>query len=259
MDNDYFREHFEMYTKIQDPLLYLGNHRNKALISVVLNAANTIQDNTKYYYREIMYFSSKLNMNTIKIRRDYNAYLSLENVKPIDNYIEYIVIQAKDLELLRLHLIPYLESIIQNYNEIYYVDSNDKLNITDKVAPYLIGIGDKEIKFEPGMCQQYNGDEYQPGVEMYLNSDINMVSLDFNQVYGLLYLIRTFDLYGYANTMLNFLQRPPVGTNRHIMTSSGISPEPQLIPYQEPIEKRVVQKKRQKSYFDKKNTESNNT
>ena len=248
-------EDIQYFSKIQDQLLYLGNPKyNSAILSVVVSLMSTnYQGDVNYFYHEIVYPSSKMNTITTKVKRTFNTYLALENVKPLnDNYKEYIVIKGRDLEILRAVFVPYVEAVFgSQFNQIFKYNAQNKLMI-DTFKPRAVNDigGSKYIQFAPGMFFNSQEDEFQPGLELTLNNPANMVVISVSQAFELIYIIRTLDLYTYGANMVNFIGRPPIGTNRLILESNGIER-----PIQEPKQdepKRVIEKKKVISYFNKK-------
>lgn len=234
---DYFNSHFGLYSKIQDHLMYIGNYENLVSLNITLNMYNKKLENNNYYYKEIQYVSNKLNAETRKIRRDYDIYLSLENTRPIGTYREYIMIRGKDIEFFRMNLLPRLEEIINRFDEIYMQSEFGKLIVTDAIKPFELTVGNKTLMFSPGISS--NGEESYPVVDMYMNSNRdNIVAMNFDQIYGFMYIIRTIDLYNYASSMLAYIQRPPSTTNLIDITMDQDPLEP--IPIEDPSKRRFV-------------------
>ena len=247
-DND-----FGLYSKIQDQLMILGNNQNIVSLSVSVVLLSSRNNRNEYYYKEFQYISEKLNCETRKIRREFDCFLHLENIKPMGDYREYIVIRAKDLELCRLYLLPKLENLIRNFDQIYQTRGN-KIYITNYIPPFMIEVGSKSLLFQPGLNKTFT-DELRPVVDMFMNSrKDNQVSISFDQLYGLMYILRTFDLYGYASSMLSYMGRPPTETN--LINLTGLQ-ERDYVTEQVPIpidagKRRVIgEDRKSKSYFTK--------
>lgn len=236
-----------MYRKIQDKLLFLGN--NIILnMNILLYYQNSKKEN-EYYYREFQYLTKE---NTIgkKMVRHTDSFLSLENIKPVGDYREFITIRGKDLELMRMMLLPWFENIIRTFDQIYQTRKG-LLYVNDKVKPIQVDLGNKCIVCVPGIHKLYS-EAIEPCIDLYLNGrESNYAYMSFNQVYGLMYIIRTFDIYLYGSTMLAFLSRPPMGTNMIDMggTNAYLLQEP-VEPVHTP--KRFIGGERKESYFDKK-------
>lgn len=209
-----FIDEFGIYNRIQDTLMFLGNNENMVCISSILSyyIKNKKKEKYDYFYSEVQYFSENMNCETKKIRRNYDCYLMMENVRPIGTYRETIILRGKDLELLYTTLLPKFEFIISNFDKIYQGVDN-KMRVTDFIKPFMIEIGIKSLIFQPGINKTFT-EELKPSIEMYLNGNKdNKICMSFDQVYGFMYLIRRFNLYSYAASMLNFIGRPPMGTN----------------------------------------------
>ena len=249
---DRFMNRFGMYSKMQDQLMLLGNSDNLVSLSITLNlySINPKTKNTSYYYQEVQYVSERLNQETRKIRRNYDVYLQLENVKPIGNYREFIIMRGKDIEFCRWNLIPKFKELIENFDEIYQKTDSGKLQVTDYMKPFMIDIGQKCLVFRPGINKSFT-EELVPTVDIFLNAkENNKVSMTFEQMYGLIYILRTIDIYTYASNMLAFLQRPPATTNLIDMTTNQEYNEIANIPKEDPTKRRFIGGQKKPSYFD---------
>lgn len=221
-----FIENYGIYNRIQDHLMLLGNRDNLAEINAVLilyvqrtakNRPGTDNKYSEYYYSEVSYLSERFNTDTKKIRRRPDFFLSLENVRNLSEYHEFITIRPKDMELMYIYLLPYFESVVANFDTIYETRANDKLYVNEEKS-LMIDIGYKPIVFKCGINKNFT-DDLVPTIDMFLNGNPkNKVSMNFDQVYNFMHFIRRFNCYTYMNTMLNFIGRPPAGTNMIDMT-----------------------------------------
>lgn len=211
---DRFINDFGMYNRMQDNLMFLGNNENMVVVSVVLNLyqKNRKRESYDYFHSEVQYFAESRCCETRKIRRNYDCYIMLENARPIGTYREVITLRGRELELLNMTLIPKLQEIIVNFNDIYQ-KVGEKVQVTGAVKPFMVDVGTKSLILQPGINKNFV-DELVPTIDMFLNGNKdNKISMSFNQVYDFIYLIKNFNLYTYAACMLNYLGRPPAGTN----------------------------------------------
>lgn len=211
---DDFITEFGLYSRIQDRLLLMGNYENIVVLNanLILYTEDKKRNKTNYYYTEIGYYSEKFGNETKKIKRDPDMFLSLENTSPIGSYREFITIRPKDLEFMYLHLIPYFEEVIREFDTIFQT-RDGKLYVTEKARSIMVDIGTKSLVFRPGINKTFT-EEFKPTLEMFMNAkEDNKVSLSFDQVYGFMYIIRRFNLYEYAAAMMNYIGRPPANTN----------------------------------------------
>ena len=218
MDVQTFVNQYSIYNRIQDRLIILGTARQSALIKVNCDITTYNKDtgSPRFFHNEAQYISSKGNGSDIRrtLTRDINCYLSLENASPVGEYREYIIIRGRDLELMRIKLIPKFEEVINNFDSIYQKREDGKIYVNNFLNSFMVELGNnKSLLFQPGLYKSYNED-ILPCLEMYMNSNRNnMIPLFFEQMYELMYLIRTFQIYTYASTMLAYFSRPPAGTN----------------------------------------------
>ena len=221
-----------LYNKITDTLMFLGSNAILRM-NVALYQTGRKPNTREYFYQETQYVDRN-GVLTRKIQRMIDAFISLENMRPVGNENkEYIVIRGRDLELMRIFLLPKLEAIIQNFGDVFQVRSGH-LYVNDKIKPIELELGFKEktIWFKPGAHKLYN-DEVVPTMEMYLNSPNNVSIMSFQAVYELMYLIRTFQLQQYAAAMLSCFE-PPLGINMYDMSINQEINALQGFQYEEP-------------------------
>jgi hypothetical protein len=173
----------------------------------------------------------------------------MENARHIGTYREVVTLRAKDLELMYLTLLPKFEYIIANFDKIYQ-GVGDKMQVTNFIKPFMIEIGTKSLIFQPGINKTFT-DELAPTVDMFMNgNESNRISMSFNQVYSFMYLIRRFNLFEYAATMMNYLGRSPAGTNMIDMVDSRNYNQVEATAFNDPNKRRFIgDSDRKKSYF----------
>ena len=252
---DDFINEYGLYSRIQDHILFLGNGENAVTISciVLLYVNNKKRNNFDYFHTEIQYFSENMCCETRKIRRNFESYLLMDNTKPIGGYRDSIVFKAKDLELMYLTLLPKFEYVITNFDKIYQ-GVGDKVQVTDFIKPFMIEIGNgKSLIFRPGINKVFT-EELVPTIDMYINGNQdNKVSMSFNQVYSFMYFIRRFNLFDYTSNMVNYISRPPAGTNLINMVDNRNYNQVEAMNFSDPTKRRFIgdnNKIRNRSYFD---------
>ena len=244
MDNQDVAE-FLLYNKMQDVLMFLGS--NAVLkMNVLLYHVNRKRNNgaeRQYFYRETQYLDQYGNLAR-GIQRTYNAFLSLENLKPGGDGIKhFITIRISEIELMRIMLIPKLEGYIMNMNSIYEIREN-KLYINDGVVkPIQIELGEQTMWFKPSIKKRYDGN-LEPAIDMFLNNIKNVNTLTYNEIYGLINIIRTFDIYAYAANMLAYMGRAPMGLNMYDYSTEQVLTPNSGFKYNEP---EYIKKKRSNS------------
>ena len=77
----------------------------------------------------------------------------------------------------------------------------------------------KRLEFIPIVLNYEN--EQMRGVRVTLNNYDNYNDISFDQFLGLKYIIDSFDMYGNAVSLLNYLGRPEFGTNTFNLNNNG--------------------------------------
>lgn len=203
------------YEKISDDLFFFGNG---IVLRFNLDLGKKDQDGFKIpFHKEYNYNTNKYpNVKSLTtLRRSFDFYLTLENIKYVDGVKEYVQLRIQDMIYLR----DTLNLVYSWFMDIKYKGLfkpvNGKLEL---IQGYDLGINildglvmDKYIKFEP-VITVYNQREEQ-GVRIYLNSDSNFVDISFERFLGFKYLIDSINLYESAQIMLNYIPQIPYGTN----------------------------------------------
>ena len=205
-------EHYDQYERIYDIIMYLGF--NTILKFNVDLAHYSDKSNREMFHKEFEYMNKQTNMPVISIRRDYNFYLSIENVKMINNIERQIVrIGIEEITLLK-HILHQAAKWFTNaeYKDLYAIH-NGQLIMTRKVTP--VGINNlpynKYIEFEPAIY--IANEEAIPGVRMTLSDNANFTDMPLNRFMGFKYIIDTFNMYQSAQNMINYIARPEPGHN----------------------------------------------
>ena len=90
--------------------------------------------------------------------------------------------------------------------ETIFESRNNKLYVKEAPATTIECSNNKFLVFAPGIHKLYNED-LQPCLDMYLNNEMNITSMNFNTVLQLINFIRTFSIYQYACTMVKLLTK----------------------------------------------------
>lgn len=218
MDNQQIAESL-LYNRLVDDLMFLGSNAILRMNAMLYSNARGANNRRDYYYREVQYVD-KNGLLVRKMTRSIDAFLTIENLKPVGNTREYIVIRGRDLELMRIFLIPKFESIVQNFGDVFQLRGGH-LYVNEKIKAIEVEVGSREklLWFKPGVHKLYN-DQVVPAMELYLNSPTNVTIMSFQNVYELVYLIRTFQIQQYAASMLAYFGCPPMGLNLYDMTTN---------------------------------------
>lgn len=234
------------YEKITDDIMIIAN---KVLLrmNVSLSFYNNTNNKRNVYHREIEYFSNKTNSNLINIKRNFDYYLTIENIS-IENR-DYIRIGLTDIMKLRCALDQAYKFFSDPKYDNLYVKINGELHLYKQVDPILItGLSmDKYLRFEPCVYEDFRG-ELQMGLRMYLSSSTSYCDISLNRLDAFIYIINTINLFESAQLMLNYFERPEFGYNLfHFNTEPGDDEELNF----EGKDNRKITSNKPKSYFDK--------
>lgn len=246
----------DMYEKLTDDILYVA--ANLVLrLNVVLGRKNSSDGSRMGFHNDYIYESSKYsNVNkSITMRRHFDYFLTLENIKDTNGVKESIMIRVNDMIPLRDMLNEVSKWFFdQKYKDLFAYDNSNKLVLINKIDPVWIRgfAADKSIKIEPTVVTLWN-DSLVEGVRMYLNSDNNFIDIPSDRLMGLIYIIGSIDLFSAAQNLINFLGISPI-EERAIRSFNDINIEQQCLSEDlggaDGKKGRVVRKKSQ-SFFDK--------
>lgn len=230
------------YDTVQDKVYYLG-YGTYVCFTVKL-AKKDKDGNRIHFHKEYEYNSSYIDTEkAVSIKRDFDFYLTIENKS------ENIYIQ------IRMENIIGLNSILQNMvnllmNDKLWAIKERKLIMKGAVSPMTIDLPmDKWLSFEPTVIQ-YDNNQFNKGVQILLSDNGKFINIDIDKFMGLVYLLNTFDMYGNALSIVNYLNWSSYGTNLvSFNTDDGSFKESEERGVSAPTG-RTVQKIQTKSYFD---------
>ena len=232
-----------MYAKVQDTLGYLGDN---AIINMNIALYREKKSNIRDYYRKEIQYIDKGGRLVRKINRLIDGYLTIEIRKAINGKKPTILIRPNGLELLRMNLLPYLENIITNFKNIYEIRDHKLYLDTSRIKINTMEINlsvSSNMWVSPGILVNYEG-ESQPSINIYINDLNTITKVAYNDIYGFMYLLRTFDIYNYAVSMLNALETPNIGIGLYDITSQQDLTSINNYTYEEPPN---LKKKREES------------
>jgi len=202
------------YEKITDDLYYMGSN---IVVKFNVSLARKREDGSRNtFHHEFEYAMNKYSnpKNLVTIKRQFEYYLSIENVKAIDNQKEYIYIGVQDFIQFKQKIIESTKWFTSAQFENLFARKDDKIIMLGKVEPIDISFnrGNKSIRVEP-IILNYE-DKTLTGVRFYLCSLDNYVDIDVDRYMGFVYLVSSLNMFQSAQIMLNYIGRPEDGTNR---------------------------------------------
>jgi len=196
------------YEKITDDIMVLAN-KFVLKMNVALSFYNN--DNKRInFHREVEYYSQKAYKNLINIRRTFDYYLSIENIKTKD----YVRISITDMLKLQYGLEQVYKFFTDSKYQDVYAKKDGELIIYRMPTPIVISglTMDKYLQFEPCIYVNFRG-ETEQGVRMYLSSQEVYCDISLNRLEGFIYIINNINLFESAQAMLAYIERPELGYN----------------------------------------------
>lgn len=201
---------FENYNKMEDNIMYLGSN---AILKMNVNLYNQSEKyGRRSYHQEVQYYNEKIGQKTIILKRSFDYFATIENLKPVDHIKEYIMLRQQDIFLLRKVVNSVYEKYIENFDNIF----TRKGGIVTIKKTLPIELGDltrgKYLVFIPDIIEGMSG-EKTPAIRINLSSPTNYVLMGINNFYGFIETMNNMDMFGYAQTMLSYFGKPSFGTN----------------------------------------------
>lgn len=241
---------FNRYDKLTDDLYMFGLN---TILRFNVSLSKKGEDGNRYHFhKEFEYMSEKYNERIISMRRSFDFFLSIENLKPAENGIkEFIMIRVQDMYHVKDRLHAASKWFLSKEFENLYAHKKGQLVMLGKVEPIEITClaMDKYLILEPIICKYENRSDR--GIRLYLSSPNNYVDMNVDRFMGLLYLIDSINMYESAQLLLNYLQRPEFGTNMYQFNSSENNEMKNGFVESKNNNRKIPVKGKQSSYFDK--------
>lgn len=198
------------YDKITDIIYELGQKMVLEMV-VSLSRKNEITGDRYHYHREFRYDSKYSKDKMISIKRSFDYYLQLNK---IDVPMSGIMIRVQDMYLVLAKLNEALKwfetagifGVKSGSRDLYIKVSQQSI-----IIPELIQ--GKYIQLDPIVIVYENTGMQTQGIRITLGDPSIFSDVPMNKFYGLVYIMSNLDMYGCAQNMVNYLQRPEYGTN----------------------------------------------
>lgn len=235
-----------LYSRLQDTIMTLGTN---ALLKVNVNLYNEKKTNPREYYRGEVQYINRNGKLSRKVTRKIEGVLLIENMKAFNGKKEIVAIRPGDLELMRIVLLPWLENILKEFNNIYSLQDG-KLYVVKEIPAIEIALGPSKIWFKPGIYSNTYTEEISPCLNLSINDPDNISKIPYDSVYALIHIIRLFQIHQYAATMIASFDQSNIGLNLYDITQGKVINQPDQFVYEEPdyIKKRKTEYK--KGFFE---------
>lgn len=237
------------YEKISDDIFFIGNSTVLRL-NVSLAKPDTRDQTRRHFHKEYAYSTSKYSDKNmiVTMRRSFDYYLSIDK---LDAREYSTMIRVQDIMLVRMKI----HEVLNWFTSKIFGMKNDQLYIFKHPKPAIISglVENKSIIFEPIVITWEDGSQEQ-GIRMTLTDSNVYVDITIGKFYGLAYVIDSINMFESAQSLVNYLGRPELGTNLCEFEQNTYLNESKL-PQQEvdiiAKERQIKNNKRSKSFFDK--------
>lgn len=204
------------------------------------------------YHREFLYPSDKYsNFNSLISMKRHFRYNLCINILGKDA-AKYDILLNDMLIFIKIINMGYKWLSDEKYKKLYIYNNNGKITINRSLADDIEArLSYITIKLYPNVCTDMNGDDVE-GISMLING-IDTIHITSMNYMGLLYILKTLDLFTAAQNLVNYHGRPQYGENMYSFDNTNIYDEQDSfvnVPNvkREPLHK---QAKNKFNYFDK--------
>ena len=190
-----------------------------------------------HFHREYEYKNRNINEPLVTIKRSFDYYVSIESQSSMDGDKVFIRIGPQEYLMVK----SVLEEVISWFNDKkyskLYMKDHGKLVMLEPIPTAIASPlpQNKYIKFYPTIIDiGMANDDKEPGITIELSPSYK-VDLLIDRFMGLFYIFSSINMYQSAVELINYLERPELGTNRFVMgdNSFGIrdreySPTPSI-------------------------------
>lgn len=203
---DKIMPNYENYEQLVDIIGWLDQ---SVIYKFITRLATKDQNgNRNPFHKEYTYRSGYNDMEFVtSIKRSFDSYLVIENIKDKDVYIQ---IRAQNMIMFQ-HTLNQMSRYL--FDDKLWGIKDKRLIIKGKPEPmYMQNLPmGKWLSFEL-IIFEYNG-QFDKGVRITLSDSSKYVDVRIDTFMGLVYQMGSFDMYMASMAQINYLQRPPFGTN----------------------------------------------
>jgi len=209
---------FENYNKMEDIIMFLGKN---ACLKMNINLFHKSERIGRIsYHSEVRYFNEKIGSSVINLKRSFDFFMSIENLKPINGEKQYIMIRQEDIYLLRKVLLQVYDYFNNSFDKIF-VKHGNRVSVAPEFAKPVeyngLPLG-KYLIFTPDIIDSMDGTKHGC-IRMNLSSPTSFVYMSLNKLSGLVETINNADMYLYAQNMSTYFGKPENGTNLFDMSA----------------------------------------
>lgn len=212
------------YDRITDKVMWLGFGAtlNFNVDLYYMRSEKFSKDKIKEnFHREVMYKPNPDGEYRVKIIRDFNYYFTIDlSTKDMKNRV---IITANEIYFLVFNLKAVMKWFIgeNGVNNIFAKRPDGRIFIPTKPESIKIQLAfNTSLEIEPRVEIIDGYDTI--GVRLYMNNANDFFFMPSNNVFSLVHMFSTCNMYQLAQNMLNYMGRPEYGTNSYDMTANTI-------------------------------------
>lgn len=194
------------YDKLSDDVLYLGSN---LFLRMNVSLSNKGDQDQRYHFHREYRYDSKYTSNgkLLSIKRSFTYYLSLDKTDTKMN----IMIRPQDMILFK----KILDKVSNWFSDNTFTIKGREVAIRNRKEPIVLpGLAQhRYIQFDPVVVVWENTGDQTPGVRITLGDPSIYADISVDKLFGLIYTIDTFNMYGSAQSLVNYLGRPNFGMN----------------------------------------------
>lgn len=195
-------------------------------INVVLkfnvSLSKTSNGKRYHFHKEFEYPSKSDDVpSLVTIKRSFDYYLSIESIQK-DNAGNKIFIRIGPSEFIMFR--KGLETAISWFTDSkfknLYAKNKGQLIMMPPIPSFTIPRlpMNKYIEISPTIIDRGMANEdKEPGIQMILGNETDIINMTLDRLMGLYYIISCFNMYQSAIELINYIDRPPFGTNRYVI------------------------------------------
>lgn len=205
-------EQYMEYDSIIDDIYNLGKG---LFLRMCVKLSNKDKNgNRNYFHKEYRYPSKYIDQSYNRtIKRSYDYYLLLEKKSYADNDIDcYIQIRPNNMIFIQSMLNSGINWLMDD--KLYKVKDRRLIIINKPNMVKSIGLPmGLWLGIEPCVIYYENNDTYDKGIRLFLSSEDKFIDISGDSFFGLVYTLSTFNMYECSINLLNYLEKPEMGTN----------------------------------------------
>ena len=196
---------FTDFDKITDTVMYFSNDVTLS-ICLQLNKKNSKDNRIINFHSEYHYNSKNLGKDSYSIKRNLQAYFSINDLK---DYKNSVILKANDVWLLKMLIDSSIMPWFIGNSRIFFFDNNNKLQIKGKWDYQEFKINEYSfLAFAPLVVRYEDGTDKE-GIRMLLNSKDRFIDMTIDTFISFYYYITNTDLYNAAANMANYVKMSP--------------------------------------------------